>query len=289
MEGRIPITVAELCEIDDLATSLVLDPLLGFCTHKMKISPLPDIRCQGSLKGTLLHFQCTHDFNVTFEALTGGSLTDYFVSLGGHRLQLLRQHVYRYLSAFLLDSGVKIKYCDRYSVETNGAKVVSTRQWFSGQRIEVLLGCTAEFRPGDSTVLRAGVNDFSIMYSLRKRCDQLWLGPASFVNYECKPNCRFLPGEKNIVYVEVIHPISPGEEITCYYGGSFFGTGNEMCQCFTCERNGQGHFKQRRTQPHSEAKKNPVSSIGLNAGDSPPMSPQSMGVETSEERNARKA
>lgn len=47
---------------------------------------------------------------------------------------------------------------------------------------------------------------------------------------------QFVPGEKNIACVEVIRPISPGEEITCYYGASFFGEGNEMCECCTCER-----------------------------------------------------
>lgn len=47
---------------------------------------------------------------------------------------------------------------------------------------------------------------------------------------------QFVPGEKNVACVEVIRPISPGEEITCYYGASFFGEGNEMCECCTCER-----------------------------------------------------
>lgn len=47
---------------------------------------------------------------------------------------------------------------------------------------------------------------------------------------------QFVPGEKNIACVEAIRPISPGEEITCYYGASFFGEGNEMCECCTCER-----------------------------------------------------
>ena len=249
-------SVKELCETNDLATGLVLDPLLGFRTHKMNISPLPD---WDHLKETLVRFQHTDDLNKTFEALTVGKLAgDYYNSLGSRQQDLLRQHVYRYISAYLFDSGVKLESCDRYSLETNGAKVTATKHWFAGQRIEVLLGCIAEFSPADSDVLRAGVNDFSVMYSTRKRCDQLWLGPASFINHDCKPNCKIRAGE-NIAYVEVIRPISPGEEITCYYGSSFFGDQNEKCECCTCEENGEGHFKNRGKQPHSVETKDTVS------------------------------
>ncbi|KAB1251317.1 Histone-lysine N-methyltransferase KMT5B [Camelus dromedarius] len=120
----------ELCENDDLATSLVLDPYLGFQTHKMNTRFRPIKGRQEELKEVIERFKKDEHLEKAFKCLTSGEWArHYFLNKNKMQEKLFKEHVFIYLRMFATDSGFEILPCNRYSSEQNGAKIVATKEW----------------------------------------------------------------------------------------------------------------------------------------------------------------
>lgn len=236
-----------LAEFDDFATALVVDPLLGFITHKMTNTWKSLRSKKANIEPIMCSYRLTQNAEAAFQKLMDchPHWVKYFYSMKSPaQVKLFKEHVIRYIQCQHPLSGFMISVCRRFSTnDKKECKIRVTKKWLAGEHINKLCGVIAEMSAiEEARFITPGVNDFSVMYSTRKNISQLWLGPAAYINHDCKPNCKFVFVGRETAHVQVLRDMDVGDEVLVYYGDFFFGENNEHCGCKTCERSGKGLF-----------------------------------------------
>lgn len=233
----------DLAYFDDLLVDCLVDRLF-YWDHTRKVRDYKPIR--GVNQDVLVNIIQTEMVQKP-KPSTSDALKKFIdipsVKMFSHRFQdpSVRQqfdrHIKRYFSIYSVDCGFDIEVTDRYKSRSKRleACVIAKKPYESGEKIDHLSGLLAELNDDDEEELNKG-RDFSIINSSRRGANCLMLGPARFVNHNCKANARFVSSGMNmLIYAKRM--IHVGEEITVEYSKDYFGVNNKECLCSTCEEN----------------------------------------------------
>ncbi|KAI8143776.1 hypothetical protein BJV82DRAFT_656721 [Fennellomyces sp. T-0311] len=238
---------ADLSKYDDLCSDIFLDALfLWFKTSKMNTDHrrprIPSSKVLEIIQRNILQERNPND--AIAELLEIDYFKHYITTKTIKQRQEFVQHMKRYLYMYMPNAGYEISDTRRY--KDHGKKVeaclIATKDFHVGDELRLCTGMIANLNPSEDAMLRKGQKDFSIMWSTRKGCSCLFLGPARFVNHDCDSNCKFISLGQSSVTFKVVKEIRCGEELTVFYGNHYFGENNNECRCATCELQGEGYF-----------------------------------------------
>lgn len=100
----------------------------------------------------------------------------------------LRFYLFLVHNRYLPNAGYEISETKRYSTAKRAeACVIATKDWSTGDELRLCTGAIACLNPKEDAELKLGQRDFSVMYSTRKGCSCLFLGPARFFNVSYMP------------------------------------------------------------------------------------------------------
>ncbi|KAI9350432.1 hypothetical protein BD770DRAFT_394492 [Pilaira anomala] len=245
-----------LSRYDDLFTDIFLDNLfLWFNTIKMnndhRRPRVPNQKILDIIQRNIL--ENARPMDAVNELLAMDYFKHYLALKNQKQIQEFIQHMKRYLYMYMPNAGYEVGDTRRYG--GNGRRVeaclVATKDWHVGDEMRLLTGMIACLDPKDDAELKKGNRDFSVMWSTRKNCSCLFLGPARFANHDCDSNCKFISLGQNSITFKVVKDIKLGEEITVYYGKHYFGENNCECRCITCEKSSMGYFAPLETKENT--------------------------------------
>lgn len=72
---------------------------------------------------------------------------------------------------------------------------------------------------------------FALVKNIDKNQLSVLLGPATYINHDCKNNSKIYSMCKDMICIEVIETVRLRQEITINYGPDYFGPRNSQCAC----------------------------------------------------------
>uniref|UniRef100_A0A0N4ZBK7 SET domain-containing protein n=1 Tax=Parastrongyloides trichosuri TaxID=131310 RepID=A0A0N4ZBK7_PARTI len=234
-------SIRQLFDYDNIATTITLDVLLNIKSHKMKEEDddkfaFDDIIEAYEIMRRYITLPMTRRTLEEFFLI--GGIRKYCVNFSRKELIELKNHLHRYLSSIGTHSGVCFEKNYKNCKENNfGIRVVASEEFDEGDELEYVTGCFVYLDEEDKkTYIKPGINDFSIMESKSGEKDVCLLGPASFINHDCNPNVKYECKGGDVITIVAIKDINVGDELFVSYGKNFFGKNNVDCKCNTCDQ-----------------------------------------------------
>lgn len=114
------------------------------------------------------------------------------------------------------------------------AAVFAKNDFQGGETIRFLSGVCVPLTTEEELQLEISGKDFSILQSSPDQPAAMFLGPARFVNHDCKPNSEIVRSTPSRARIVALKNIKENDEITVFYGKDYFGDNNHECLCRTC-------------------------------------------------------
>ena len=149
--------------------------------------------------------------------------------------QCLKENLHNYLKLIDPENSVyTVQESFQYSCLDRQVKIVAEGISKKNTDIKLLSGFCVPLTLEEENKLSRNKNDFSIMYSSRKKAYSLLLGPVALINHQWNANCGYSSIKEGSVYISAKETIQKGNEITCNYSANYFENNNLLCECETC-------------------------------------------------------
>lgn len=230
------LTLKDLAKIDDVSKECLLETTLGLQVMKMNLSNHNHTNNSWKKKVEFVNKVIKSDDEPAAKVIL---LVDYIKKyyFNNQINPHLLEHVKIYVE-LLQSSTVKIELTFLYFTTQNKKaqlKIVAAKSIQKNILISELKGKTVVLTEEELINLNSRSANFSILCSPYHRRSLLMLGTIALLNHDYrKANCKYEIQKDGTVFLRTIKEIEHNEELTCFYGKDYFGSG--LCLCYSCQK-----------------------------------------------------